>query len=163
MALVSCKECRKKISDKAGSCPSCGNPTRPTQKPDGRFLGISTPVWVLIVFTGLAYTLFDNDVANTIDKPTAQTAEVAPKAKTEAQVVKSAAMTCKLAAKNAAQWGADMDLESRYQSAKMPDGSILIEGSDIKFKNEYGAEGYATYIGIYDLKNAACTIQSIEF
>lgn len=28
MALIKCSECSKEISDKATSCPSCGNPIR---------------------------------------------------------------------------------------------------------------------------------------
>jgi len=28
MALIKCSECGKEISDKAGACPSCGNPVR---------------------------------------------------------------------------------------------------------------------------------------
>ena len=26
MALINCPECKKEISDKAASCPNCGNP-----------------------------------------------------------------------------------------------------------------------------------------
>ena len=28
MALIKCKECGKEISDKAKTCPNCGNPTK---------------------------------------------------------------------------------------------------------------------------------------
>lgn len=33
MALVNCTECNKEISDKALTCPYCGNPIAPVQSP----------------------------------------------------------------------------------------------------------------------------------
>ena len=34
MALITCPECKKQVSDKAAACPSCGAPIRPvTDKP----------------------------------------------------------------------------------------------------------------------------------
>lgn len=34
MALIDCSECGKQISDKAESCPNCGNPIKPQNKED---------------------------------------------------------------------------------------------------------------------------------
>jgi TM2 domain-containing membrane protein YozV len=34
MALISCRECGKQISDQAVACPNCGVPNRPGRTPD---------------------------------------------------------------------------------------------------------------------------------
>lgn len=33
MALIACPECTREISDKAATCPHCGNPMRPIASP----------------------------------------------------------------------------------------------------------------------------------
>lgn len=43
MALIQCPECKKQISDRATSCPNCGNPMR-SYDPQG-----STPISLQIL------------------------------------------------------------------------------------------------------------------
>jgi len=71
MALIRCPECKAKISDKAGSCPSCGAPVlaaAPRNEPSAtsrKSLGIGCLVlFVLLVFAGIVSG--GNQAGNTV-------------------------------------------------------------------------------------------------
>ena len=52
MALISCKECGKDISDKALTCPHCGAPTKyAQQKEDDNFIWLQGFILVLLIGT----------------------------------------------------------------------------------------------------------------
>lgn len=74
MALINCPECKAQISDKASSCPKCGNPmaqpppfdyrktsapttnTPPPEEP-GKPMGNGTKVLILIGLVGIMFTI----------------------------------------------------------------------------------------------------------
>ncbi len=160
--LVKCKDCGNEITKKAASCPSCGSPQKVKS---GRFLGCSTPIWVLLIGTIVALVALGPEVTKTSSTQGssdngAPASEEAPKPKSEDEIAREAAIRCKEAAKQSAEWGYDADWGLKYQAYKMEDGAIRIIARDIKFKNGFGAERYATYTGIF--KDGYCVITSVE-
>ena len=69
MALISCPECQKKISDQSTSCPNCGYPLNESKiivkRPQGCFmqtLNIGCMIILvvgIIVFIGTAIVMYD--------------------------------------------------------------------------------------------------------
>ena len=53
MALIKCSECGKEISDKANSCPACGNPLRPVliEKTSKKWKLFKLIAWFVIIFS----------------------------------------------------------------------------------------------------------------
>lgn len=52
MSLIKCSECQKEVSDKASSCPSCGNPINATKSPVAQVItNPSNPVKIDLEFT----------------------------------------------------------------------------------------------------------------
>ena len=67
MALVNCKECGKKISDKASMCPNCGCPTKEEnkkQKRENRINGLS--IW-LVLCSIICFIISIVDMVNLLD------------------------------------------------------------------------------------------------
>ena len=67
MALVNCKECGKKISDKASMCPNCGCPTKEEnkkQKRENRINGLS--IW-LVLCSIICFIISVVDMVNLLD------------------------------------------------------------------------------------------------
>ena len=67
MALVNCKECGKKISDKASMCPNCGCPTKEEnkkQKRENRINGLS--IW-LVLCSIICFIISVVDMFNLLD------------------------------------------------------------------------------------------------
>lgn len=58
MALIKCSECSKDISDKANSCPFCGNPLRPVliEKTGKKWKKLKLIAWLVIVFSFFGFT-----------------------------------------------------------------------------------------------------------
>jgi len=62
MTLVKCSECAKEISDKATTCPNCGNPLRTEFKTDTQTIQVTDKRWkmakvvaVLLFIGGISY------------------------------------------------------------------------------------------------------------
>lgn len=61
MALISCVECHKEVSDRANSCPACGNPVRAPAKSElDKLIGVFKSltfimIWVLVLGAGLIF------------------------------------------------------------------------------------------------------------
>ena len=67
MALVNCKECGKKISDKASMCPNCGCPTKEEnkkQKKENKINGLS--IW-LVLCSIICFIISVVDMVNLLD------------------------------------------------------------------------------------------------
>ena len=56
MSLVSCKECKKEISDQANSCPSCGAPNSIAEIPTGQKNRSNWPGFIVSIF--IVFALF---------------------------------------------------------------------------------------------------------
>lgn len=59
MALISCKECGREVSDQAAACPACGAPVaQAAPAPEQNSGCSSTAKWLVILFVGVPLVLF---------------------------------------------------------------------------------------------------------
>ncbi len=61
MALISCPECKNKVSDSATSCPKCGTPITPQIIADAskkKVNGVGIYIFVFLVFLVLCFIFF---------------------------------------------------------------------------------------------------------
>ncbi|MFD4837681.1 zinc-ribbon domain-containing protein [Achromobacter sp. NPDC058515] len=152
MALITCKECGKEVSDKAKACASCGAPVKisiPKKK--------AHPVLIGVVTLGILYFVLGGDKGDAA-KPGASAS------KTEASSCNATDLTClgnagvvsasvycarevEKLAKHDVKW-TDSFLESKFDRFRWKDkqsGVITYLGDKAQFQNGFGAFTTVTY------------------
>lgn len=149
MALITCKECGKEVSDKAKTCASCGAPVKlsiPKKK--------AHPVLVGVVALGIVYFVFGGDKGDASKpRPTtdASTCEATDLTCLGNAGVISASVYCarevEKLAKHDFKW-TDSLLESKFDRFRWKDkksGVITYVGDKAQFQNGFGAFTHVTY------------------
>ncbi|GAB1830073.1 zinc ribbon domain-containing protein [Achromobacter xylosoxidans] len=152
MALITCKECGKEVSDKAKTCASCGAPVKisiPKKK--------AHPLLIGVVTLGIVYFVLGGDKGDA-SKPGASAS------KTEASSCDATDLTClgnagvvsagvycarevEKLAKHDFKW-TDSFLESKFDRFRWKDkksGVITYIGDKAQFQNGFGAFTTVTY------------------
>lgn len=57
MALITCRDCGKQLSDAAAACPHCGNPAPPRKKKTSRAAWAGLAVVLLLVVVGIGQAI----------------------------------------------------------------------------------------------------------
>ncbi|MCM8538572.1 MAG: hypothetical protein NE334_21700 [Lentisphaeraceae bacterium] len=84
MALIICKECRKKYSSNAKSCPECGNPTPTNEENTKKKMSFKSGCLIFFVFLMIAGLLSPNsDESNLTTNSNSEQRELAVKKKKE--------------------------------------------------------------------------------
>ncbi|MEX1201270.1 MAG: hypothetical protein WEB02_10825 [Methylophaga sp.] len=145
MALINCKECDKKVSDKAKTCPSCGVKI----KKDGPgFWSYVAAISVLLIAWSVGF--IDNDTVTTVDAEPCETDEcIYEKYYVEMSVI------CKPKIEQQTEYDHEwtdglLNPWARGILVNHTEPKIVTYGgSNLKFQNQYGAWRKMQYGCVY--------------
>ncbi|MGO2258570.1 MAG: hypothetical protein ACTH5S_12325 [Hafnia alvei] len=162
MAMTTCKECKKEVSDSAKVCPHCG-----VKKPGERWWhALAGLAVVIVVGTGL-YWYFGDDEATPAKTVAAKECKANDSTcifeKNWIQVSKLCRPIIEKSSKYEFEWAdgmfTPMFSHSQYKQSK---NTMTFIGDKVKFTNGFNAKTTMTYYCTYDLKNKELVDFKIE-
>jgi RNA polymerase subunit RPABC4/transcription elongation factor Spt4 len=154
MAMTTCKECKKEVSDSAKTCPHCG-----VKKPGERWWHALAGLAVMIVIGTGAYYYFGNDDT---DKGTVKTESPKQCASTDGQCLfdknlAEASYPCKKQIEKTSKYDFEWNdgvfgLAFTHFRNEPEKGQLVFTGDKVKFTNGFNAKVNMIYSCTYDLK-----------
>lgn len=155
MAMTTCKECKKEVSDRAKVCPHCG-----AQKPGERWWHALAGFAVLIIVGTGAYFYFGSgDSVESTDKatPPKQCAATDGQCLFDANLA-DASYPCKKQIEKTSKYDFEWDdgvfglIFTHFRN--IPEkGQMVFTGDKVKFTNGFNAKVNMIYSCTYDLKS----------